>query len=316
MRTSAGYLYMDKKKFHKAAISIEQQIALLKQRHLTITDDTTTYSCLESVSFHRLSAYFSPFENNHQNRSFKKGTAFQHVWNLYVFDRELRLLVLDVLERIEVALRTALSNQLALKHGPCWYTDDSLFKSSWPENLHNKNYSPKDAFFSELDNVCRNKKHNEEIKNYFKKYNSPTYPPSWIVLEYLSFGKCTNLFRYLRSRQDKANTSAIFGVHHKIFESALEPLRYARNLCAHHSRLWDRWFVYKSRNLKELKQIDCPPGTLKELLVLSNLFLKKLSPQSSWKEHLFDLFARYEEFVPFKLTGFNENWSSDLFWDM
>jgi abortive infection bacteriophage resistance protein len=223
--------------------------------------------------------------------------------------------VLDVIERIEIALRTALSNHLALSYNPWWYTNDKLFKSSWCTTSRNGRKNPKEAFFSELNAICKKRKHNETIKRYYDQYSSPKYPPSWIALEFLSFGKCTSLFRYLRSHHDKNAISNVFGVHHKIFESTLEPLRYTRNLCAHHSRLWDRWFVYKPRNLKELKQAHCLPGTLKEQLVLLSLFLNKISPQSSWKEHMYDLFGRYENFVAFEHMGFNQNWSTDPFWN-
>lgn len=314
-RTSAGYLYMDKQNFTKQPLSIDQQLDLLRQRNLTISDESFARLCLETVSFHRLSAYSLPFERDKKSHLFQKDITFSHIWNLYLFDRKLRLLVLDIIERFEIALRTTLSNHLAVKHGAWWYLEDGVFKTSWIKKNH-KDYSPKDIFLYELNSVCSDKKHNEAIKHYYQKYDKPPYPPSWIVLEFLSFGKCTSLYRYLRSPKDKAGISAIFGVHQNIFESSLEPLRYTRNLCAHHSRLWDRWFVYKPRTLRELKAADCLPGTLKEQLALLHLLTTKISPQSNWKQRLHDLFAQYEQFVQFKLMGFTKNWRDDPFWQV
>lgn len=305
---------MDRQAFISIALTTDQQIDLLKQRGLHISSTSSAKQCLESVSFHRLGAYCSLYEEDKSKHEFKPNTTFQHVWNLYVFDRELRLLVLDVIERVEIALRTALTNHLSVKHKPWWYLNDEVFKASWSGMTKNRSKSPKEMFLAELNSVCKNQKHNETIKKYYQQYDKPFYPPSWIVLEFLSFGKCTSLFRYLRSHQDKSAISAVFGVHHNIFESALEPLRYTRNLCAHHSRLWDRWFVYKPRNLKEFENIDCKPGTMKEQLALLNLLLKTISPKSSWKDHLYDLFARYEDFVIFESMGFNKCWSDDPFW--
>ena len=135
---------MEKQLFSKKATSIEQQLIFLEDRGLTITDKPTAYLCLQSVSFHRLSAYFSPYQKD--NQIFDTGIRFQHIWNLYVFDRELRLLVLDVIERIEIALRTALTNHLAVKYGPCWYFEDSIFRTNWTQPNH-RGITPKEIFY-------------------------------------------------------------------------------------------------------------------------------------------------------------------------
>ncbi len=250
---------------------------------------------------------------------FKPGINFRHVLDLYSFDRQLRLLTLDALERIEIALRTALSNELAVRHNPWWYLDTSIFKPEWQVKPFDKlkAKSPRDSLCDELNTICNNKRQDEEIRRYYFKYGKPKYPPSWIVLEFLSFGKCTSLFRYLRFHQDKAAISDIFSLHPKIFESSIEPLRYIRNLCAHHSRLWDRWFVYKPRGLEELKKLKCESGSLKEQLALLDLLHSKISPESTWKEKLFSLFDRYKKLpLDFSLSGFQIDWQNDPFWNV
>ena len=54
------------------------------------------------------------FEQDHASHQFQAGTGFEDVFNLYVFDRELRLLVLDAIERFEVSLRTQLATTSAI----------------------------------------------------------------------------------------------------------------------------------------------------------------------------------------------------------
>ncbi len=71
---------------------------------------------LSSVNYYRLSGYLYPFRN--PDDTFKAGTTFEMVWQRYAFDRRLRLLVMDAIERIEIAVRSQLACHHALNHGP------------------------------------------------------------------------------------------------------------------------------------------------------------------------------------------------------
>jgi len=305
---------MSIRKYTKSAISVDQQIEQLKAQGLLIPDDAG--HILSTVSLHRLSAYFHPYQEN-DTKIFNFGASLQHVWELYAFDRELRLLILDAIERIEIALRTALTNVMAVKYSPWWYLSDEVFKTNWSSRSTRYEKNPKESLLTEIQQICKNRKHNEEINQYFDKYDEPLYPPSWIIIEFLSFGQCTSLFRYIRSPQDKAAISAIFNFHHKIFESILEPLRYTRNLCAHHARLWDRWFVYKPRFIEELSAANCKPGTLKEQLMLLYLLNNSISSKSTWLLRLRALFEKHRD-LPINLQwmGFQKDSQNDPFWKL
>ena len=100
--------------FTKPAISIDQQIELLLNRHLKIQSPDRAKKYLEVISFFRLSAYMRPFQRptaeqkiEHQ---FKEQVEFKQIVDLYAFDRELRLLIMDAIERVEVAVRATLNN--------------------------------------------------------------------------------------------------------------------------------------------------------------------------------------------------------------
>lgn len=301
-----------RKHFKKSALSISKQITLLNGRGLIVNSKEKATHCLSTVSFYRLSSYFRPFEiTGNPDHNFKSNTTFEEIWDLYVFDRELRLLVMDALERIEIALRTAMSNVMAEQYGILWYLETEPFKSNWSTN----NSSPAQSFRNEVKSICNNKHLNDDIKFYYKKYSWPEHPPSWIIFECLSFGKCTSLFRYIRHYKDRLAISKVFNLHPNILESALEPLRYTRNLCAHHARLWDRWFVYKPRHLKELEKAECKTGTLKEQLCLIHILHKTISPHSAWRQKISNLFKKYPD-VPVELMGFHKDWEKDPFWEV
>ncbi|MCB9448714.1 MAG: Abi family protein [Flavobacteriales bacterium] len=96
--------------YKKPPLSVTDQLFLLKSRGLCIADQSRAEHYLSNISYYRLRAYMVPFQvvDDH-NHKFTPGITFDHVLDLYVFDRELRLLVFDAIERIEV-VKTSLKN--------------------------------------------------------------------------------------------------------------------------------------------------------------------------------------------------------------
>ena len=100
--------------YTKPALSFDEQLDLLRQRGLAIPDADRATRWLQKVSYYRLSAYCLPFKDG---ETFRAGTDFNDVAGLYIFDRKLRLLMLDAIERIEVAIRTAITYEIAHAFG-------------------------------------------------------------------------------------------------------------------------------------------------------------------------------------------------------
>ena len=92
--------------YKKKPLLYTQQIELFKFRGLLIPDEAKAERYLNEISYYRLSAYALPFQK--EKDKFDDGTTFQDVIGLYLFDRELRLLVLDAIERIEISIRSQL----------------------------------------------------------------------------------------------------------------------------------------------------------------------------------------------------------------
>lgn len=304
----------DRKSFSKAAATIDEQVRILKQRNLVIADLDKAKHYLSTVSYYRLSGYFKPFQQtNSSSHLFKPKTTFENIWSLYVFDRELRLLISDAIERIEVALRTALSNSMSLHYGNLWYLDDTPFSKHWLEPKGRAHESPYDFFKREINHICARQKE-EFIKHYFSKYNNPPYPPAWMVMECLSFGKCTSLFRNLKKLEDKKAVCKVFDYHPRVIESCLEPLRYIRNICAHHARLWNRWFVYIPKEIKAFGNVPTKTRSFHEQALMIDRLHQSIAPHSSWKKRLHTLFENHEESVPFEYMGFGDNWRKNPIW--
>ena len=101
--------------YTKPALTYDKQIELLESRGLQITDKARAKRHLSNVSYYRLSAYMLPFKEMDENGvvkdKFLPNTTWDNVYDLYKFDRKLRLLVFDAIERIEIALRTQIIYQ-------------------------------------------------------------------------------------------------------------------------------------------------------------------------------------------------------------
>ncbi len=107
--------------------SLDEQLAILQSRGMLIDNIDSARSYLERIGYYRLSGYWYPMrsskligENNQITiaiqDSFIEGSHFEDVVKLYVFDKKLRLLLLDALERIETSLRVEIAHLLGQKH--------------------------------------------------------------------------------------------------------------------------------------------------------------------------------------------------------
>lgn len=105
-------------KYNKPPISYKAQVERWVTRGLIIPDLDKALFCFQNISYYRLSAYALPFQETKD--TFNANTHFDEVLNLYNFDRELRILVIDAIERIEVALRTQFIYKLSHKYGSHW----------------------------------------------------------------------------------------------------------------------------------------------------------------------------------------------------
>ncbi len=289
-------------KYNNPALPIDDLLQLLHSQGLRIDDTKKATHRLKTVSFHRLSAYFAPYQTHASAKQFTPQTSFDDVWKLYVFDRELRLLIVDALERVEVTFRTAISDSMSRKYHPHWYLEQQHFKN---QHIYNQ-------LMNQINEICQ-KQHEPTIRAYYKKYNDPKYPPSWIIIECLSFGACASLFRNLAKLADRKEICEVFGFHPTAITSWMDSLRYVRNLCAHHSRLWNRWFTI-SPKLSYLygKDFNKENTFYAQLLVIDKL-MQAISPGSNWKNKLKALFEKYP-YIPFDSMGFNNEYLQDPFW--
>ena len=98
--------------YTKAHLSFADQLALLMQRGLAVTDAPKAIEHLQRIGYGRLTLYWQPLQqrvrdpnNPHKTlriERFEAGAEFRHAVDLYLFDKQLRLLFLDALEGVLV----------------------------------------------------------------------------------------------------------------------------------------------------------------------------------------------------------------------
>ncbi|NJK28886.1 MAG: Abi family protein [Acaryochloris sp. SU_5_25] len=291
--------------FSKPALTIEQQVNLLASRGLKIENREAASHYLKFIGYYRLSAYCVPFQCNEKNTSrhrFKPDTSFKQILELYIFDRKLRLLVMDAIERIEVAIKAAISNVVSINHGSHWFLRQEFFAIKF-------NHA---SFLEKVKKDISTNQAEIFIQYYKNNYSDPELPPSWMVFEMLSLGTVSRIYKFLKTELKK-EIASLFSVHYKILESWLHTLTYLRNLCAHHSRLWNRIFTIKPKILKECKA-HIPQGDsfFAQAFIVASL-LREISRDSHWEERLEHLLKEYSE-IDASRMGFPKNWKSLPIW--
>lgn len=297
-------------KFTKPAIDINAQIALLRSRGLTIDDEERARRYLGFIGFYRFSGYALVFQVNYNadgSHRFHPGANFDDILDLYIFDRKLRLTVLDALERIEVAVRTSLSHEMSISHGTHWFMDEAPFVPRYDHGIflqHLKKEIGHEPSRAHARQVF--------IQHYYDKYGDPELPPSWMVFEVLSFGSVSQVFKNLK-RENQKPIAKVFELDGGVLASWLHTITYLRNLVAHHQRLWNRSFTIKPIPAKRYAEDLKDPSRFYAQAVIIQALLKTIAPDSQWSHRLAQLMAEHPK-VPAHRMGFPVDWQMREIW--
>ncbi len=270
------------KPYTKPALTLEEQLAKLEMKGMLVADRKAALLKLQTIGYYRLSAYWFPYKNPLNGQLYDQ-VQFDHVISLYEFDRSLRLLSLSAIERIEIAIRTKLTFHMGQKYGAYAHTDPDNFHPgfnhhSWLKKLADETNRSSDQF----------------IKHFQKTYCGFPDIPIWMLTEIMSLGSLSRMYKGLvndrkAGTEDKKAISLSFNVHHKQLEQWLHVLTYVRNVCAHHSRLWNRKLVIRTHKGKDPHWL--PPATPRSdrvfyvLLILKHL-LDSIEEGNAWKQQI------------------------------
>lgn len=300
--------------YNKQAVSITDQIALLRERGLTIAHEAEAIRQLNTISYYRLAGYLLPFQSDKQLHLYKPGSHFETALELYRFDQKLRVLAFDVIERIEVGVRTQIIYVMSMNHTPWWFEDVRLFAS--PEDHA-------EALASIDSELARS--HEEFIVDHKARYSTDARrPPAWKTLEIVTLGTLSRLYGNLRKElRGRDEIAAFFLVPPKQYLSGwLQSLTQVRNVCAHHSRLWNRTIAAAPKRIKrpqpELYYAPIPQLVQHKLypaLCCMNHLLFTISPSYGMGIRLRELLEAHPNVDPAAM-GFPVNWQAEAIWNI
>lgn len=292
---------------------IPDQIEILKQRGLKIVSSEETNHYFNHVGYFRLAGYWQFLQNNLISQTFYPGTTFKQVTDLYNFDRELKLLILDAIERIEVSFRAIMINHMCSAFGPDWISDTSLFFN------YEKARDIIDTINIELD-----RSEEDFIKQHIRRYGRIEQPPAWKTLQILSCGTLSKIYGNISSDiKEKRIIANVYGLpKEEGLRSWMQVITVLRNCCAHHSRVCYRLFPIRPRQIRNVKLPwikNCPVDDSIESrhlyyqLCVVRYFLHTACPGSNFSYRLMELLVKYPE-IELDRMGFPENWEEEDLW--
>ena len=299
--------------FTKPPKTFDEQVHKLQAHGLEVPDPQKAAFYLSQLNYYRLAAYCLPFEADHATHQFQNGISFDDVLNLYVFDRELRLLTLDAIERIEVSLRTQMAYHLSHK-----------YESAHPHLLP-EIFSDPVTYGSLITKLSGDVGRSKEdfIKHLTRKYQEPL-PPIWAVVELMTMGQLSKWFSNVALRGDRQAISRTYGLDEKIMTSFCQHLSLVRNHAAHHARLWNRDFTKTMmipkkgddvliNSLFHLNDSDRRLRKLYNTIVLVGYLMDAISPVHGWKERLKQLIEHHR--IDTGKMGFPDDWKTKPIWE-
>lgn len=303
----------------KPATIIDQQIEILRERGMTL-DESLARQWLANVSYYRLSGYWYSYrvlpadadpKTPRRLDIFETKTSFSDIARLYEFDRKLRTLIHDGMERIEVGLRARISDRLALTDALS-YLDPALFR---PEFDHST------WLDTALARVERAKKRDSAIKHYASNYGEY---PIWVLVEALDFSDISQLFDGMVLADQRAISESLGlvvdsdrltakqkGSYYRQDPLArwCEQFTVLRNICAHHGRLWNRSLTPASTNaLRTITDLSSLPRGQSDrifgAILLMSFLLRQISPGTSWPNKVRHLIE--SEYLPLESRSITE----------
>lgn len=291
--------------FAKPALSLAEQVGLLQRRGLMIDDTAQAEFYLRHLNYYRLGAYWLPFEADHATHALRPGTSLRDVLNLYEFDRELRLLVLNAIERVEVSVRTQWAYQLAHCHDPHAHLDSAITLRTHWHAVHLQKLG---------EEVARS---DEAFIIHFRNTYSEALPPTWAVCEVMTLGMLSHWYSNLKPMPTRRRIAAPYRVDEAVLQSWLHHLTVVRNTCAHHSRLWNREFA-----VRPMVPLSKPPALRGEFQAGSNklyntllillALMDTISPVRRWRQRLINLIDEYA--IDTAAMGFPADWRRRSIW--
>lgn len=288
-------IFMGNRKNIKKPTTFKEQVQILESRGLIIDDKGMAISILQNINYYRLSAYLLTYKNSDGSYS---GASIMDAYRLYQFDKELRNLILPMLENIEIAFRTHIAYLIAHKYGALGYKDGRNFRN---EKYH------EDMLKMLEDEINRS---NEIFVGHHKRYYEGVFPV-WVVIELTTFGVLSKMYNNMLDEDKDEIADKYYNTKGEFVRTWLHALSTLRNICAHYGRLYNR----RLKITPKLFKADRKKGIRNDTVFANIHIIGRLSQGTrEWQHFVTKLAALIEEYEVVKLRylGFPKNWEDIL----
>lgn len=293
--------------FPKTYKTPSQLVALLQSRNLLIADTGSAERYIQSIGYYRLSAYMHPLlQAPKGNHIFKDGSTFDKVMMLYRFDKKLRVLLFNEIEKIEIAVREAVMNMAADRSGDIFWLTNSV-------HFHDQN------IFANSKALLKKEyeRSTEDFIEHFKQTYIEPFPPAWILGELLPMGNVNIYYRNLKDKALKKRIAQRFYLHAPVFESWISVLTLTRNACCHHARVWNKVNKIIPNDMRGMTRpwitMPADKSRIYYNICIIKYFLDIISPNNDMLAKLHNLFANFPE-IELRAMGFPAKWEQEPLW--
>lgn len=281
----------------KEPITYDEQVNRIVSKGFIIEDIDSCKEFLKQTNYYRLLAYYLPFKK--KDGTYTEGITFTRIQRIYEFDSQLRNIIFNIIEQIEIYLRTQIAYYLSFEYGPLGYLDSTIFNS-----CH------KDEVFKEKISSCiEENKRTLVVQHYTQKYGCKF--PLWVIIEFFSIGTLSYLYSDLLTKDKKQIASLSFHTSADCLRSWLRCLTDLRNRCAHYSRLY-YWIFSAIPKTPKNASYEFDRKLFSQILMLKYLY----PDRNKWNSYVFISFEalinKYISDISLKHIGFPENWKELL----
>jgi abortive infection bacteriophage resistance protein len=309
----------------KPHLTVEQQLTQLKQRGLTVADEAAALRELARLGYYRLSGYYYPLRRTNpsgkpgRQDTFVEGATFELIVQLADFDKRLRLLALDALETVEVAVRVAIAHRLGKFNATAHLSPKAL------DTKFTQPYRGAEAAYNEwlrrFNTACQKSKEDFR-KHHLERYGGAM--PIWVAVELWDFGLLSKFYAGMQQRDRDAIATLFAPVDGPVFVNWMKMFNFVRNVSAHHSRLWNRTLpdvaklppLERCRHLQPLHDDEAVRHKLFAAFTCLRLLLKRIHPQSTWHTRVKEHLATFPsgELLSLSSAGFEPGWQERQIW--
>ena len=298
-------------------LTLDEYLRRWQHWGLRVDDREEALRFISVVSPFRLKGYLSPFIRQRQDgtRYIRDGFTFARLLDLYNFDRELRLVVLHMLERIEIAVRAQLVQQVCESCGDTWYLDEAIYRRT-PTNP--------DAGRQLIAQIGReiDRSSDQFVTNHRRRHGAAHPLPAWKAIEILSFGTVSRIYQQLDRPGERKRIAEAFGLgSSRVLANWIHVCAAVRNIAAHHARLYNRRLVIlplKRETRRSSPWLQYPVADnhwpkLYVALSIMQFLLAEVSPGNRFGQRFRWLADDYPG-VDFRHMGFHPRWREEPLW--